>query len=288
MNKVFFIINHQEVYVCDYFNEAFKMLPFKEKDYWELYDRFDLRELIEFMNYPLNYNQFKDSKVQIVYSHPTVYAQLFEEKEGFLKSLGLETANLLTMLQGYCIQEGFTEGAIQYERVYYVFDEKTGQKVLRLATREETDVFEEAHDTIPSVKTLDLCKYLVTVEDQFIPFQANWLVLSPVTLERAVVHVDKPAYLETHYTMDSPQILTTQSVKEGDILFTYTQHVAKMWGRTKTQTLAKKAATSGQFYPLQPIEAGNLWAKNQALLGVVATEEISFEAVEEWLKAIGF
>lgn len=99
MNSVFFIAKENEVYVCDRYKGKLKEVPLKGKAYWEVYDHYDFKELVDYLNYPLHYANFKDSDVKIVYTQTDFYNIIQKTKSLFDQSMGVKIGFLPHLLQ---------------------------------------------------------------------------------------------------------------------------------------------------------------------------------------------
>ncbi len=89
MDTIIWIINQHNVYINDYYKGAWKTLNFHKKDFYEAYCHYDISELIDYMNYPLNYKNFQGSNLIIIYDMPIIYDYFYKVQERFTQANSL-------------------------------------------------------------------------------------------------------------------------------------------------------------------------------------------------------
>lgn len=296
MDTVFIIINGQEVYVADYYKQQVKAVTFKDKDFWEVYDSFDFQELIEYMNYPLNYNKFKGSKVVVLYAEPRSYEMLFENKKHFAQAEAFETGILKECIMKYCEKQnhfGHKESYyIVYEDTVYQVVQKNNDEtyVVKCTVEMLNDIEESSFEKFNKVKTINLCEYFIEERITFSPFQERLIVLSPANLEQKYIPKRKQTFLETHFVMEKDSIKQNGYVEKGEKIFSYTQYVSKLFGHKKKQIMDKKAATQGYLYwtYCSDNDHESIWAEKGEILGVITQNKENEDNIIKWLKKIGF
>lgn len=89
MDTIIFLAYENEIYVGDYYKNKIKEVKFEKADSWEVYAYEDLEELIEYMEYPLQYNHFKDNRIIFLFDEIRVYEwaqkaqRLFKQSTSF-------------------------------------------------------------------------------------------------------------------------------------------------------------------------------------------------------------
>ena len=76
MDTIIWLISNHQIYVGDLYKGELKAIPFEKADTWEVYGADDIEKLVDYMNYPLHYNQFKNSKLVILFDEVKVYEML--------------------------------------------------------------------------------------------------------------------------------------------------------------------------------------------------------------------
>ncbi len=292
MDTIFFVVSGQELYIADYYQATLKKIPFKDKDYWEVYDVFDLRELVEFMNYPLNYKAFKDNKVCIVYDEPRFYEMLYHERALFEKAQTVETGYLTPCLYAYCEAKAHFDDTqdyrIRFENTYYHMTNENGVwQLQKMTSKLLEDVTEEALEAAHKVTAFELCTYLIEAEVCLQPWQQKALILAPATFGVPRVDKGKSAFLETSFYRDKQSMRQEGAVSEGDVLFTYTQEVRTLFGRKTTKAFEKRATKTGIFFPYKATQQDTVLPKG-TLMGVIGEAGDTSVTIEAWLKAIGY
>ena len=84
MDTIIFLIYENEIYVGDYYKEKIKEVKFDKADTWEAYAYEDLEELLEYMQYPLKYNHFKNNRLIFLFDDIRFYEWL-QKAENLLK-----------------------------------------------------------------------------------------------------------------------------------------------------------------------------------------------------------
>ncbi|MGL4799680.1 MAG: hypothetical protein ACRCWY_09860 [Cellulosilyticaceae bacterium] len=285
MDYVFFIIKNNEVYVADYHKEEMKAITFKDKDYWEVYDRFDWMELMEYMNYPLNYNRFKNCRIRVLYHKPSLHQMLTETRSLFEASEGVEVGLLDQVLLAYCEHEmhfGFEMPyTIVYEGSFYTIQEQAHGWSIK-ALEDEPDEGGKSPQVITTVALCDFHK-----DQEAVPLTERVLLLSPANLYTH--HEDRKQFLDTQYVIDEAGLSTAAYLQAGDVVFDYTKYVKKWFSRVEAQHVKQLAPQSGPFFRRREVSDDEReWAKKEALLGVIGMEGDTEAQVDLWLREIGY
>lgn len=84
MDTIIFLVYENEVYVGDYYKGKLKEVKFDKADSWEVYAYEDLEKLLEYMQYPLKYNHFKNNRIIFLFDQIRVY-EWMQKAESLLK-----------------------------------------------------------------------------------------------------------------------------------------------------------------------------------------------------------
>ena len=320
MDYVFFIIKQHEVFVGEYYKKQIKHVKFKDKDFWEVFDKHDWLEMIDYMNYPMNYKDFKDHKICILYDRPEKYEMLYETKSVFEKAYSVEVGMLLPYLKkGYYEAINVTEDKLEdeiedkeksyisYEQSYYKVTryveaiehkaeclvEQVDQWITLAPIKAELEADLEAMEAVDAdscaLSTETLCSILHNDQTMLVALGERYPVLAPVTLYREEKKQLKPKFLATNYTIDETSVIKQgKMVEQGSVLFQYTKSVYQLFGKKAIQQLEKKALGCGCYFRYGMPTEDNLWARQGQIIGVVGMEQDTEEAVKVWLKKAGY
>ncbi len=313
MDKVFFIIQAHEVFVGEYYKEQIRQVKFKDKDFYEVFDKHDWLEMIDCMNYPMNYQEFKDNEINILYHAPEKYEMIYDVRDAFVKASEVKLGSMIPYLKKCYYQQLKKEvihkevDYICYEQSYYkiqkyveamdreeiaepplaeMVDEWMTLKYIGLLQEEEIETLK---GRICEVTTEEVCACLHEDPSMIVDLEMCYPVLAPVTLYKEETTPIKQSFLETSYWIDESSLLKQGTqVTVGMPLFTYTKKVNKWFGKKELQKLEKKSPVEG-YYFRQPHETNDTkWANKNQLIGVINPSDKTEKEMREWMKKTGY
>ncbi|OON91947.1 MAG: hypothetical protein ATN32_10030 [Candidatus Epulonipiscium fishelsonii] len=273
----------------DYHKEKWKKIQFKDRDYWEIYSQYDINDLVEFLNYPLHYKQFKDINIKIIIDKPIIYEYLYKVQNLFkqvksiviidIESWIIASAYLLNKPLGHIEFEGaffltqqigdiyeISEAEEPDEMSYAILKDKECNEIIFKQDYNIEDLpFEKIHkDNIK--RLLDNTLDLKTTFNKF-------LVLSPATI--------RYGYQTKKHFFKVDDVLIIESLKEHlshiekeEILFSYTHEVTKLFNRKEKKVISKKSEAEGTFHlTLDNDLNSDIWAKKGEIVGYVCDEK---------------
>ncbi|MGL4362930.1 MAG: hypothetical protein ACRCSG_06685 [Cellulosilyticaceae bacterium] len=288
MDTVCFIMNDQEIYVGDYYKDEVKQVKFKEQDGWECNDVYDFKNLLEYLNYPLNYNDFKNNRVIILYRTSKDYDIISQVQKKWSQCDSVEITKLETILKAL-VEEKYNNAQeldklvqfVQYENKLYEMIECNGNKLLR---RNETHMLENIQeDCIKTITTDEVTKFVLSNKVYLKPMTNRKLILAPVNIMPTCKNLKK--YLETCFT--EAKWIDNQIVREGDVLFTYTQWTKTFLKGFKKQQKQILAPIDGQIFWMNTTSAEDIIEKN-CVLGVIGSTDDTEEIIKKWIKELNF
>lgn len=282
MNTVIFIVTGHEVYIGDYYKDKFKAITFKDKDCWEVYDAYDFKDLIEYMNYPLHFNRFKDSMIKIVYTDSKFYTIITETAELFENAQGVHIGYLPNVLLG--LGETLVWEPEQKSKViayahynYKLIKDLQGRLKVELCTDEEEDIVE--------MDTKMLCEWVL--KEELVKFDKSEVVLSPITLKKSRSQ-ERLRYLEVENIIEEVCFEEEKEVAKDEMLLVYTRYMKKLFNREDKKQHYIKAKQEGIFYSIKQQDNQQIWANKDEIIGVIVKKEQSRESLKSWLQNIGF
>ncbi|ONI44382.1 hypothetical protein AN641_07410 [Candidatus Epulonipiscioides gigas] len=275
MDTLIFAISKHCAFVCDYYKNEFKTLQFNKNDLYELYCSYDVGELIDYLNYPLNYKNFKDTDIIMMYDEPIIYEYLYKNRLRFSQANKISLIPLKSVIWAYILNKNPNE-IYSFEGTFFQIDEKNNLQEI-----------EEQEEIIATAITLiHLSKMLLgeinttvlneSVLNDIVHLQENnhintefskCLVLSPATIR--IIKKDNSQFLNVNDILIEESLIKDKTmVKVGDLIFSYEHEVTKMWKRKQISIIEKKAETNGIFY-WQNNPQDDIWAKKDAIVGVI-------------------
>ncbi|MEG0319371.1 MAG: hypothetical protein RR627_05670 [Niameybacter sp.] len=259
MDTIIFLLYQHEVYVGDYYKDKMKEVKFEKADSWEVYNYEDLEELLEYMQYPLKYNQFKNNRLIFLFDDIRFYEWLTKAKR--------------LLSQSEYIYAERIEPFIEIEN-------------RMLEVKQAVEDKEEEEMVLP-VKPVELYERLLAV-DWSLHAQAYRyeLVLSPSTLY-TIKEEGSKQFLQVQDIVDMNTLIKEETyVQKGDEILAYDHCVARWFGRIKVERLSKKVNGAGTFYWHVLKEVGHIFAKKDEVIGVIDHERGTKEEMLAWCEKI--
>lgn len=287
MDTIIWLINNHQVYVGDFYKGELKPIPFEKADSWEVYGADDLEKLVDYMNYPLHYNQFKKSNFVILFDEIKYYEMLKKIKKCFryCKAIAIRRLNPF-LIQALIKLQVPTQQVIEFggKRYEYRYEENKG--ILLEACLEE----EEENENDVKVNPIDLYKIILdlikqeefklqSVEEAF----KYDLILSPTTLYTNNGQKEK-CYLQVEDVLLKETLVANESIlQKGEAIFKYKHQVQKMFGRVKIEERCKNASRTGKIYFIKELDDNHLvWALKDEVIGILGEEESTYETIIQW------
>ena len=292
MDTIIWLMNNHHIYVGDYYKNNIKMVTFEKVDSWEFYGADDVEELIDYMNYPLQYNRFRNNQIIILFDEVKTYEMLTKVQKNFKESAGIMVKRIESFLLEVALKQGMEPGQkISFaDRAYELIQMEEGIKLHML--EEEPEEKEEVleikpltifEDVVERQKEETFQKQIKDANDIF----KYELVLSPTTLFIQDGQREKRFLQVEDVLMTNTLVKDETYMQKGDILFKYKHNVQKLFGRIKTEEVAKKLSKEGVFYFVKPFNVKeNVWAYRDEVLGIVGPREESKEALLKWYREI--
>ncbi|OON98756.1 MAG: hypothetical protein ATN35_00665 [Epulopiscium sp. Nele67-Bin004] len=295
MDTVVWIISNHNVFMNDYYKDKWKKVEFYKRDYWEVYCHYDMNELVDYLNYPLHYNNFKGSDLKIVYDMPIIYEYLYKVKERFNQVNTITLCALEPVLLWYLYNNDLLSDlplTIGQETKFYEVV-KQGKIITLKEIEEEEDM---DYVNVPMSKTSEL---LVCEEDtldklDLAPFSKetkeqlrNILVpstndletvfnqlpiLCPATIRVSPKNAEK--FLDVNDVLVKDSLVPSGSfVNKGDTLFEYTHEVKKLFGKKDVQTISKVSDMTGIIKWHVDLNKNDIWAKKEEIIGTIIPKQ---------------
>lgn len=101
MDTIIFLVYENEIYVGDYYKNKLKEVKFDKADTWEVYAYEDLEKLLEYMQYPLKYNHFKNNRIIFLFDQIRVYEWMQKAESLFKQSDSLYISRVEPFIKGF-------------------------------------------------------------------------------------------------------------------------------------------------------------------------------------------
>lgn len=291
MDTIIWLISNHQIYVGDFYKGELKQVPFEKTDSWEVYGPDDLEKLVDYMNYPLHYNQFKKSRLVILFDEVKVYEMLTKVQRCFKHCEGITLRRIEPLLTQVALKEGLArDEKIEFANKLYEFVEKNGENLVvqECLDEEEDGKTVENRVMVPMAVyeyVIELLKEEnLTVETVETAFEYE-IVLSPTTL------LTKGGQKEKRYLQVEDVILASTLVEDGaevdrgEALFKYSHNVQKMFGRMKTEEIAKQSTSKGKMYFVKPLDQNELtWVAKDEVIGIIGPDTSHKEEAFAWYK----
>ncbi|OOB80366.1 MAG: hypothetical protein BEN19_05300 [Epulopiscium sp. Nuni2H_MBin003] len=278
MDTLIFIISNHTAYINDFYKGEWKKVSFNKRDFYELYCHYDANELIDFLNYPLNYNKFKNTNIIILYDEPIIYQYMYKVKDRFKLANSVTISCLDSAILYYlCLNNLYKNQIILVENVFYKVE--ISDRFLTLNEVEEEEEYlqidaMEISKVLIEEKNIELPLNDMDIENINHIFTFNnidtefnkCLILSPATITATETPVKK--FLEVNDSLIKDSLLRDgTAVKIGDVLFKY-YHKVKGFLKTTTTILEKRAEIEGIFF-WDNRQDGNVWANKDEVIGEI-------------------
>lgn len=308
MDTVVWILMNNKAYIGDIYKGKIKQVVFKKMDYWEIYHHHDMHDLIEYMNYPLNYNKFKNNTIKILYDNPKMYDYLYKVASDFNACDGITIGRvepiilgaLLTKEDGlqFPVQVSFMERTYKIQPsddmswITKVPDEEVEEDAIKLSVVDISAIFMmEANEVYKrlkqyglkeeSIKMIVSCITKTITTDEILD---HYLVFSPVTLYENRIEGKKKVLKVEDIVIKAYKPESMTKVNAEDTVLTYEHKVYKWFGKAKAQPIALTTPITGTLFMLKKHNCDTVWAKRNDLIGVVSQSETTLESVENWLE----
>lgn len=260
MDTIIFLYYKHEVYVGDYYKNKIKEIKFEKADAWEVYHYEDFEELLEYMQYPLRYNHFKNNRLIFLFDDIRFYEWLTKAKR-YVEQSELIYAERI---------EPFIE-AVQIKQ--------------ESKSRQNSEDEEESNN-LP-IEVIDAYKHILSIDwSQYKPTLRYELVLSPVTLYTRKQE-GKKQFLHVEDIVDVDSLIKDQTkVKKGDAILQYDHYVKRLFGRIKVERLKKKINSEGYFYWYLPQKDGRIFVDKDRVIGIIDYKNGTREEMLEWCEKI--
>ncbi|OOB79857.1 MAG: hypothetical protein ATN34_01005 [Epulopiscium sp. Nele67-Bin002] len=282
MDTIIWIVSQHNVYINDYYNGEWKSLSFNKKDFYEIYCHHDVNELIDYLNYPLHYNNFKGSQLKIIYDMPIIYEYLYKVQHRFNQAQGLTLGPLIPVLLWYAYNKEIPNGTIiGIEGAFYLLEDMTlieieeeedmeyttiSVKDCAKMLLEESEKLDEApfnDETKEHLRTI-----LSTNTNGTIGVFDVCYVLSPATIR--VQPQDASKFLDVNDVLVHNSLVKDGTcVKKGDVLFEYTHEVTKWFGKKQLSTIPKISESDGIINFIPRAVIGDVWANKEDVLATI-------------------
>ncbi|MHC1747794.1 MAG: hypothetical protein AB9856_05290 [Cellulosilyticaceae bacterium] len=311
MDTIVMILMNNKAYIGDIYKGKIKQIVFKKMDYWEIYHHHDFCDLIEYMNYPLNYNKFKNNTIKILYDNPKMYDYLYKVASEFSVCEGItfgkvEPAILAAFLMKtekveFPVEISFMDQGYQLTRdndgiidMKLLVDEEVTEESIKISVADVSALLTQSEDNVREclqgycVKSCDVEKIIrfmgtsKTAEE----IMSHYAVFSPVTIYKTVEAGKKKTFTVEDRLLETFKPGTSVSVKKDAALITYEHKVHKWFGKAKIEKISMVSPITGNFFGYERLEESEVWAKRDTIIGLVSKEEISQAKAEAWLKEI--
>jgi hypothetical protein len=288
MDTIIWLISNHQIYVGDFYKGELKAIPFEKADTWEVYGADDIEKLVDYMNYPLHYNQFKNSKLVILFDEVKVYEMLRKIERCFKNCEAIVIKRIEPFLLQTLLKEGIrAEQRIEFAGRSYELAEEGEGSLLRPCLEEEED-----GETVenPSLNPMALYEYILQlIEEGQIKMQSVEevfkydLILSPTTLYIKGGQKEK-RYLQVEDIVMRDTIVAEGTIlSKGEELFKYKHHVQKMFRRIKTEEIAKQVTKAGKIHFVKAFDENQLiWVLKDEVIGIIGEAASTHEEVMEW------
>ncbi|ONI42332.1 hypothetical protein AN639_12680 [Candidatus Epulonipiscium fishelsonii] len=283
------IISKNQTYITDYYKKSWRKVQFKDRDYWEIYSYYDINDLVEFLNYPLHYKQFKGINIKIIIDKPIIYEYLYKVQKIFsqaksiviidIESWIIASAYLLNKPIGYIEFEGAFFLTQKVGDIYEISKVEEPNKIKHTSLKDKECneiIFNQKYsvDNLPfSQIHKDNIKLLLDNSSTLKTTFSKYLVLSPATIRYGKQNT------KNHY-LKVDDILIIESLKENlshikreETLFSYTHEVTKLFRRKEKKVVDKKSEAEGVFHlTLDNDMNSSIWAKKEDVIGYICKE----------------
>lgn len=273
-DTVVILINDYKLFVGDIYQGKIKPVVFRKQDYWEIFDYSDLKDFLEYMNYPLGYKNFKGSHLKIYFNQPLMYQYIYQMKEDLGQCESMEIGYLPDLILEVFKNDNHEACTIEcLEKQYHI------------EVKEEKYFIKEVEDEEATLKVTveQICEYIANLEDRGESVEntlSHYVLFNPVTLLKEYVTEEKRKYLE----VDNKLLKCLNDgdyVNLGEIMLEYEQRVFKLFGRKDCKIISKNAPQSGTFISLLE-ELGSNKIDKDRVIGVIAPKNEEREATLSW------
>lgn len=273
-DTVVILINDYKLFVGDIYQGKIKPVVFRRQDYWEIFDYSDLKDFLEYMNYPLGYKNFKGSHLKIYFNQPLMYQYIYQIKEDLVQCESMEIGYLPDL-----ILEVFKNDKHEACMIECL------DKKYHIEVKEEKHFIKEVEDEETTLKVTveQICEYITNLEDRGESVEnilSRYVLFNPVTLLKEYITEEKRKYLEVDNKL-LKCLNDGDHVNQGEIMLEYEQRVFKLFGRKDCKIISKYAPQSGTFISLLEELDSNKIDKDK-VIGVIAPENEEREATLNW------
>lgn len=260
MDTIIFLYYKHEIYVGDYYKEKIKEVKFEKADSWEVYHYEDFEKLLEYMQYPLKYNNFKNNRLIFLFDDIRFYEWLMKAKRYVAQSEQIYAERIEPMLE--------------------VVQKEQGRII------KEGNEHEEEADKLPAA-VADIYKYVLDMDwSKYETTLRYELVLSPATLYKRKEE-GKKQYLHVEDIVDLNSLIADETwVKKGDEVLEYDHYVKKLFGGTKIEHLSKRVNSEGCFYWHLPQKDDGIFVNKDEVIGIIDYKKGTREEMLGWCKKI--